>query len=90
MHALGDTGFEPAVVPNMEEQAKQDLALDCLDLGATLHCRMIGAADLFTAETAAALAADYGDLLAAVADHPETPIDHLPGMLRRSLRHPSS
>jgi amino acid adenylation domain-containing protein len=82
-------GFDPAVVPNMEEQAKQDLALDCLDLGATLHCRMIGAADLFTAETAAALAADYGDLLAAIADHPETPLDHFPGAPRRPLRHPS-
>jgi hypothetical protein len=82
-------GFEPAVVPNMEEQAKQDLALDCLDLGATLHCRMIAAADLFTAATAAALAADYGDLLAAAAEHPDTPLDHFPGAPRRPLRHPS-
>jgi hypothetical protein len=71
----GTGGLEPAVVPNMEEQAKQDLALDCLDQGATLHCRMVCAADLFTAETAAALAAGYADLLAAIADRPDTSID---------------
>ena len=66
------------------ESAEFDLALDCTEKGAAIHCLLEYNADIFAASTARTLLTDCEKLLTVVVHDPEACIGDIP--LVRSRR----